>query len=79
MARAEQITTRDKSSGRFHRRYLINGRYMVDERCNLDQAGGYEVMESKGQSPLAGIPLGTDLDLLCKWCFPLGERESDGG
>lgn len=77
MLNIEQVTTRDQSSGRFHRRYVIDGRVLVDERCNLDQAGSYDTMPSNGSSPLSAIPLGTSLDLLCKWCFPIG-NEDDG-
>jgi hypothetical protein len=76
MAGFEQITTRDRSSGRFHKRYIINGRTVVDERCNLDQAGAYDVMPQVSRASRGdGVPIGTDPALLCKFCF--GDTEAD--
>jgi len=74
MLKVELLTTRDLSSGRYHHRYRVEDRLLVDERCNLDQAGAYEIVQGHlGNGPFAGIPLGTNLDLLCKWCFPLAK------
>lgn len=46
---AEEVLTRDTSSGRIHKRLLTaDGRLIPygGEPDNLDQAGGYEVIES---------------------------------
>lgn len=60
-----QIITRDRSSGRYHKRYRITEdgqtRTVVDERCQTDQSGGYDVVAAprviKGRKEL------------CKYCF----------
>ncbi len=59
----EAILTRDRSSGRVHRRLRIGDRrgFLVDERCNADQSGDYEVLASTE---------GIEPDALCRWCFP---------
>lgn len=66
----QRVVTRDLSSGRFHKRYRIAGRMYSQEGCNLDQAGGYEVMprQSRGIDG-RGVPVGTDPALLCENCF----------
>jgi hypothetical protein len=60
-----RIFTRDRSSGRYHTRYIekVKGRprRLVDERCNLDQAGKYDVVDE--------IPASADENTLCKHCF----------
>lgn len=56
------VITRDKSSGRYHRRMSVNGRLYVDERCNLDQAGAYDTLKK--------IPGDADVKDLCGHCFP---------
>ncbi len=62
----EAILTRDRSSGRVHRRVRIgtNAALLVDERCQTDQSGDYEVI---------GSTEGIEPDALCRWCF--GEIE----
>jgi hypothetical protein len=41
----EIVLTRDLSSGRIHRRVLMpSGELLVNEGCNLDDAGAYEVV-----------------------------------
>jgi hypothetical protein len=59
---AQVLLTRDLSSGRVHRRYAVPYQegLLVDERCNLDQAGAYEVIAS-----LEGV----QEDALCRHCF----------
>lgn len=62
-----KITTRDRSSGRYHSRYIEvqeNGdeRTLVDERCQTDQSGNYDVLEA--------VPQSADRDTLCFYCFP---------
>ena len=56
------VHTRDRSSGRYHVRYRIDNRLVVDERCNLDQSGAYDEVE-----PPADVEIG----LLCKYCHPV--------
>lgn len=71
MTEVTEITTRDESSGRYHHRYVVNGRTVVDERCNLDQAGAYHVMSRGTRADRGdGVPVGTDPALLCQYCFP---------
>lgn len=41
----ERVYTKDRSSGRIHiRSRSPSGRLLSDEGCNLDQAGGYDVI-----------------------------------
>lgn len=74
----QAVTTRDRSSGRFHQRFPLNRRLLVDERCNLDAAGAYDVMPRGGRADRGdGIPVGTEEGLLCKYCFGAPDEESD--
>lgn len=74
----EPITTRDQSSGRFHERVRVGTRLLVDERCNLDVAGAYDVMPRGGRADRGdGIPIGTDPAMVCKFCFPDDEDEPE--
>lgn len=62
------IITRDKSSGRYHRRRIEHtedgdDRILVDERCQTDQAGRYDVLDG-------GVPESADDDTLCRFCWP---------
>lgn len=78
MTTVEEIVTRDNSSGRFHKRYRIGDRLLVDERCNLDQAGDFEVMPQMSRAiDGRGVPVGTDATMLCKWCFPEAKEEDE--
>ena len=73
MADMQEVTTRDRSSGRFHIRVLYGGRMLVDERCNLDQAGAYDIMPRGTRADRGrGVPVGTDDKMLCQYCFPGG-------
>ena len=63
---ADQVYTRDLSSGRVHRRVLVEGKYMSLEADNLDDAGEFEVIES-----IDGAEPGD----LCERCF--GKREPE--
>lgn len=48
----ETVYTRDRSSGRIHARTRVNGQLMSDERCNLDDAGAYDVVtEAEAMAP----------------------------
>lgn len=44
MSAIERVYTEDTSSGQVHLRVRDGGRLLVDERCNLDQAGAYSVL-----------------------------------
>lgn len=61
----EEKVTRDKSSGRYHRRYTETigdkVRTLVDERCQADQSGRYEV--------LVAIPESATDNELCAYCW----------
>lgn len=57
----EWIVTRDRSSGRLHRRLKTDHSKMADARCNLPRAGQYDVVDEP--TPAA------DPDTLCKFCF----------
>jgi hypothetical protein len=60
-----RIFTRDRSSGRYHTRYVesVKGRprILVDERCNTDQAGKYDVVDE--------VPASADENTLCRYCY----------
>jgi hypothetical protein len=56
---ADVVYTRDLSSGKVHKRIHDGDRLLVDERCNLDQAGEFEVIDPDQ----AG-------DYTCGHCFP---------
>lgn len=45
---AEIVITRDRSSGRVHRRYRLAGsaELVAHEGCNLDDAGEFDVLDS---------------------------------
>lgn len=61
----EEVLTRDRSSGRIHKRYRTeNGQLATLEGDNLDVAGTYEIIETvEGAEP----------DDLCRNCFPDAE------
>lgn len=66
-----RIITRDRSSERIHFRYIEvqeNGaeRTLVDERCQTDQSGKFDV--------LTEVPESADRNTLCRWCFPGSEN-----
>lgn len=43
----EVVYTEDTSSHRIHKRIREGGRLLVDEACNLDQAGAYRVLTQR--------------------------------
>ena len=59
-----EALTRDVSSGHLHKRWRLEGTtaWMTYEACNLDAAGGYEVVDD---SAIADVPH----EALCKRCF----------
>lgn len=72
MANLEYRVERDRSSGRFHRRYRdeYNEYTLTREQCQRDQSGSYEVMPRFGKGHYRdGVPEGTPEDALCKWDF----------
>ena len=67
-----RVTTRDRSSGKYHVRYIevqLNGdeRTLVDERCQADQSGSYDVVEE--------VPEASTRDVLCYYCYPPVEED----
>lgn len=65
---ADLVLTRDRSSGRFHKRYRTEaGLYATLEGCNLDEAGPFEVV---GPAALDNA----EPDDLCRRCFPPGHE-----
>jgi hypothetical protein len=57
----EVVLTRDKSSGRIHKRVRVGSGLATLEGDNLDEAGLYDVLVT-----LADV----DPDDLCRNCFP---------
>lgn len=68
MTEGEVIFTRDKSTGRIHKRVRLGDGIATLEGDNLDEAGLYEVVES-----LEGI----DPTDLCRNCFPIGNKNRE--
>jgi hypothetical protein len=60
------VFTRDKSSGRVHKRAQIGDGLATLEGDNLDEAGAYEILDTLAD---------TDPDDLCRNCFPQAGRE----
>ena len=60
---SEEVLTRDVTSGRIHRRTMVDGQVMTFEQDNLDSAGAYEVITA---DQLANAEPGE----LCERCFP---------
>jgi hypothetical protein len=66
----EIVLTRDRSSGRIHKRVRLGDGLATFEGDNLDEAGLYDVIETTD---------GVDLDDLCRRCFdPLLETADAG-
>lgn len=61
MTAGDVILTRDRSSGRFHKRVRIGSGLASNEQCNQDQAGEYDI--------LFELPEGFDAAKLCRRCF----------
>ena len=62
--KAREVLTRDKSSGRIHRRYVgASGKLYALEQDNLDDAGDYEVVT-------ADVLANAEPGQLCLNCFP---------
>lgn len=77
----DPVITKDKSSGRFHRRYrevltdrdsgVSVDRLLTDERCQADQSGEFSEWPKHTRADRGdGIPVGTDEDLICAYCWP---------
>jgi hypothetical protein len=60
------VFTRDKSSGRVHKRAQVGDGLATLEGDNLDEAGAYEILDTLAD---------TDPDDLCSNCFPQSQRE----
>ena len=63
MTEGEIILTRDKSTGRVHKRIRLGDGLATLEGDNLDEAGDYEIIENLD---------GVDRSDLCQNCFPVG-------
>lgn len=63
MGDPEAVLTRDLSSGRIHRRVLVEGGYASLEADNLDAAGEFEVITAEQLSD-------AEPGALCERCFP---------
>lgn len=62
------LHTVDLSSGRVHRRYRdeeASGRLLVDERCNLDDAGSFRAIEVAEVEQIRQL----SPERLCKLCY----------
>lgn len=60
----EQVFTRDRSSGKLHRRYRTpDGSLASVEADNLDDAGVYDIVD-------ASVVEAADQGQLCERCFP---------
>lgn len=64
------VLTRDRSSGRIHRRALVGGQLQSAEADNLDQAGSYDVISEEELS-------GAEPDELCERCFGPAQAPTD--
>ena len=65
MADGDVILTRDKSSGRIHKRVVLGTELATLEADNLDQSGAFQVLGPEGEIDLAEfLP-----EELCKRCF----------
>ena len=66
------VFTEDTSSSRVHRRIRdeATGRLLVDERCNLDEAGTYRVLTP---AEFEAAPV----DRRCRHCFPPSPADAD--
>lgn len=62
-ATVNRVFTRDKSSNRVHERLHFRDRWFVDERCQTDQSGAFEVLGDAFDQTLEPT------DLLCRFCF----------
>lgn len=57
----QRVITRDRSSGRLHKRLRYGGRWYVDERCQTDQSGAFDEIQR--------IPESEPDENKCKYCF----------
>ena len=66
-----EIFTRDLSSGRIHRRIVIDGKSYSIEQDNLDQAGDFEIITADTLSD-------AEPEALCRNCFPEKQDQQTG-
>ena len=67
MSDGEAILTRDSSSGRIHRRILVEDGRLIPyggEQDNLDDAGSYEIVTAEALEK-------AEPGELCERCFPV--------
>ena len=80
--KVEDVTTRDLSTQRFHRRLQVEidgrTRTFVQEGCNTDQSGAWERLDIRGGRADRGdgIPVGTPSEYVCDNCFGAGPDEA---
>jgi hypothetical protein len=67
---SDTVLTRDTTSGRIHKRVQLDGRLLVDERDNLDDAGAYEVVT---EADIEDLPVA----VFCRHCFPELDAAAD--
>ena len=63
MTDGDILLTRDKSTGRVHKRVVMGVRLATLEECNLDQSGAFAVIGKAGEVVVDGMDL-------CENCFP---------
>lgn len=66
---SREVYTRDLSSGKVHRRVVVEGGYASLEADNLDEAGEFEVIES--------LDTVESVDM-CERCFPISAVDPEG-
>lgn len=59
---ADRVITRDKSSGMIHLRLRFNGKLYVQEGCNTDDAGDFDI--------LPHLPEDMEVAKFCRNDFP---------
>jgi hypothetical protein len=77
MPTIDLILTKDRSNGRFHKRYAevqsgydardplrSASRILVDERCNTDQSGSYTIVNEYEVAV-------SQPEARCRYCFPM--------
>ena len=65
MADGDVILTRDKSSGKIHKRVVVGSELATLEADNLDQSGAFSVIGPEGEIDLTDfLP-----EELCERCF----------
>jgi hypothetical protein len=72
MSDGDVILTRDKSTGRVHKRTVVGRGLQTFEGDNLDQAGAYTILGPLSEMALFNLVPGE----CCERCFPLPAFEA---